>query len=887
MRPLVPLSLATLVVLGSPAVWAQPAGTGDPSTPSGDQAEVVTAPVLRTRAEATYPPDALRDRLEGSVGLEIAVDVAGTVVEARVVAPAGHGFDEAALEAVRKFTFDPARRNGTPTRSTLELAYEFHPPLPAPPPPPAAKAAPLPVPVLVQPIVVQQGTNQSTLVLAARPRIPIGAPPERNAASDSSTSQDELALRPRYRTEGLLEVVPGLFSVQHAGGGKAQQEFARGFNLDHGTDMAFFVDDVPINAVSHAHGQGFSDLHFLIPETVARVDSTKGTYAADVGDFGTAGSTSFRMADHTPESIARLELAPSTGHERLVVVESPDLGDKWRMAVAAEVFHENGPFIHPEDYGRFNGYAKATHVLDERSEISFMVMAYGGSWNMSGVLPARAVCGEGDGTPRPAAYSGSHCISRWDSIDPTQGGSSQRVMAWTEYRRQLDKYWDVKATLYTLYSNLELFPNDGIAASFQPDGIKYGSQIEQDDARSESGADLRLSHRTELGGMPMRTTLGLQIRDDAIESQLHRTEARVRLDGIDPVNIPGPIFDGHINELETAFFVEEEVRPARFLRFVLGARGDRVDATVNNESPTAVDQLDGYKGAAQLSPKATAVVSPLDAWDLFANYGRGFHSNDIRSMFINSSIATLPHAEAPSPAGVLMAPAAGYEIGTTVRPVDGLSLSVMGFLIDVSSELLIDGDTASTTPAGTTQRYGVELTGRYNFIGGPDDVYHPTQSREGRLGRDPRQRLYADVSFTAAHGRFTDAADVAAGTVYLPDAPIRTFSAGVGGRQPVGRDWTLQGDVTVRSMSDRYGDQGPTPLVETGWTVVNVGAGVRWKFVELGADLLNVANVAWREGQFEVQSRLPNEPVNPIPQPGISFTPGIPRTLMTHATVHW
>jgi hypothetical protein len=202
-------------------------------------------------------------------------------------------------------------------------------------------------------------------------------------------SQDELSLRPRYRAEGLLEVVPGLFSVQHAGGGKAQQDFARGFNLDHGTDMAFFVDDVPINAVSHAHGQGFSDLHFIIPETVARVDSTKGTYAADVGDFGTAGSTSFRMADHTPESIARLELAPSTGHERLVVVESPELGDKWRMAVAAEALYENGPFIHPEDYGRFNGYAKATHDFDERSQISFMVMAYGGSWNMSGVLRMR------------------------------------------------------------------------------------------------------------------------------------------------------------------------------------------------------------------------------------------------------------------------------------------------------------------------------------------------------------------------------------------------------------------------------------------------------------------------------------------------------------------
>src|SRR5580658_9413383 len=535
MRRLVPTSIATVLALGSSLARAQapPPAAGGPPSPA-KTTDAVTPPVLRTRTEATYPREALQASLEGTVGLEVVVDETGTVVDARVMAPAGHGFDEAALDAVRRFAFEPARKNGVPIRSTVQLAYEFHRPPPPPSPPPPTPPPP--------PAPFQQSPDQAMLVLANRPRVPIGAPPERNAASDSTMSQDELSLRPRYRAEGLLEVVPGLFSVQHAGGGKAQQDFARGFNLDHGTDMAFFVDDVPINAVSHAHGQGFSDLHFIIPETVARVDSTKGTYAADVGDFGTAGSTSFRMADHMPESIARLELAPSTGHERLVVVESPELGDKWRMAVAAEALYENGPFIHPEDYGRFNGYAKATHVLDERSEISFMVMAYGGSWNMSGVLPARAVCGEGDGTPRPAAYSGSHCISRWDSIDPTQGGSSQRVMAWTEYRRQLDKYWDMKATLYTLYSNLELFPNDGIAASFQPDGIKYGSQIEQDDARNESGTDIRLTHRTELGGMPMRTTLGLQIRNDAIESQLHRTEARVRLDGIDPVNIPGPIF---------------------------------------------------------------------------------------------------------------------------------------------------------------------------------------------------------------------------------------------------------------------------------------------------------------------------------------------------------
>jgi TonB family protein len=814
--------------------------------------DAILPPVLRSRADAVYPPEALREHLAATVGLELVVTAEGTVADAHVTAPAGHGFDEAALAAVRRFAFEPARRNGAPIPSTVQLAYDFHPPA-APTTPPAAAASSVPT---------QRGPDQSTLVVAPRPVVLVEAPPEPHAASESSTEQAELSLLPRLRAEGLLDAVPGLFSVQHAGGGKAQQDFARGFNLDHGTDFAFFVDGVPVNAVSHAHGQGYSDLHFLIPETVARIDSTKGTYAADVGDFGTAGSANFRMADRLNESVAKLELAPSTGHERFVVVESPDLGDRWRMVVAAEAFHENGPFIHPEDFGRYSAYGKLTHVLDERSDLSFMAMAYSGSWNMSGVLPVRAVCGESDGTPTPPAYAGSRCINRFDSMDPTQGGAAQRVMVWAQYRRRFDSRWDLQASLYTLHSNLQLFPNDGIDAAFQPDGIRFGSQIEQDDTRTQSGGSLRLTHRAVVAGMPTRTTLGLQIRDDDIEAQLHRTQGRTRLDGVG-ASIPGPIYDGRTNEIETGLYVEEEFRPARWLRFVLGARGDRVDVATNNESPTAVDRVSGSKGQGQLSPKATAVVSPISAWDLFANYGRGFHSNDARTMIAGQ-------------ATTLLAAATGYELGTTVRPVKGLSLSGAAFLIDLASELTIDGDTATTAASGATRRYGVELTGRYEYRG----------------------RLFADVSFTAAHGRFTDAADVAAGTVYLPDAPILTFSGAVGGRQPVG-PVTLVGSVTVRSMSDRYGDTGParskradpnenvgpTPLVETGWTVVNAEAGVRWKHLELVATVLNVGDVAWREGQFEVSSRLPGEGTNP--PPGISFTPGLPRTLMVHAAAYW
>ncbi len=576
-RPLatsVPIVLAALLPwAGVAAAQPPPAGQARPDASGA----AITPPLLRSRVEATYPPDAQRERLEATVGLEIVIAEDGHVADARVTAPAGHGFDEAAVAAARQFTFAPARRGGVAIRSSVQLGYEFHlpPPTPAPPPPPA----PLPAPLA--PTVIQLGPDQSTLVLAEKP--PPNASlqePESTAASDSSTSQAQLALRPRLRAEGVLEAVPGLFTVQHAGGGKAQQYFLRGFDLDHGTDLATFVDGAPVNAVSHAHGQGFTDLHFVIPETIDTLESTKGPYSARVGDFATAGSVSFHMADHVDESLGKIELGQN-GHKRAVVVESPDLGDKWRMVVGAELFNEDGPFIHPENYDRFNAYAKLTRVLDERSEVSAMLMGYGGSWNMSGVLPARAVCGEHDVgvingkttiLPTSPQYSGANCISRWDSIDPSQGGASQRYMALTSYRRRLDD-GDLEATVFGLHSNLQLFPNDGIAASFQPAGMQYGSQVEQDDTRAELGASLRVTKNLVVAGIDVRSTFGLQIRYDGIESQLHRTEQRQRLDGMP--GIPGPITDSGINETELGAYFEEDWRALKWLRFVLGGRADR------------------------------------------------------------------------------------------------------------------------------------------------------------------------------------------------------------------------------------------------------------------------------------------------------------------------
>jgi TonB family protein len=834
----------------------------------GSEATALTAPALKSRVDATYPAAAMKARLEATVGLEVGIGVDGRVENVRVTSPAGHGFDEAAIEAVRRFTFEPARRGGAPIPSTIQFAYEFHPPpvappvAPAPVPegPPSSQASSAGAVSTGSKPEVQRGPNQSTLVLGQRQLYSSLNEPEPITASQSTTSQDELALRPRMRVEHVVEAVPGLFAVQHAGGGKADQYFLRGFDEDHGTDLAFFADGMPINMVSHGHGQGFSDLHFLIPETIDTVESTKGPYSVRVGDFATSGSVSFHMADHVDESFARAEVGPE-GRTRAVAVESPDLGEKWRMVAAAEVTHDNGPFIHPDDYDRLNVYLKATHAFDDRSEVSASLMGYSGDWNMSGVLPARAVCGEGDGTPVPAAYAGAHCISRWDSIDPTQGGSTQQYVMTAAYRKPIPK-GDLEANIYAVRYSFTLFPNDGIAAPFQPEGIRYGSQIEQDDRRWKVGASARVSHTVKLAGTDVRTTIGLQIRDDDIDSELHRTEGRTRLDGMP--GIPGPITDSEINETELGAYAEADWRLARWLRFVFGAREDRIDVNVSNMSPTAVDPVAGYQGAGQFGPKAAAIVTPLrplangdSPWELYADYGRGFHSNDARTLIEGG-------------ATTLIATATGYEVGTVAKPVKGLSLSAAGFLLDLTSELTIDGDTASTTPSGPTQRYGAEILGRYDF----------------------NKRLYADVAFTASHARYTDAADIAAGTTWVTLAPRRTFSAGIGTHWPVG-PFTAIGSVHVKSMADRPATQnwspaenlGDTSLTATGWTIVDAEAGLRWRFVEADLVMLNVGDTMWREGQFAVQSRLPQEGPNPLH--GMSFTPGWPRTVIARGTVYW
>jgi len=653
-----------------------------------------------------------------------------------------------------------------------------------------------------------------------------GSREEPAAASQTESGHLELQLRPRQRTGDMLEAVPGLFTAEHAGGGKAEQYFLRGFDADHGTDVAFFVDGVPVNLPSHAHGQGFSDMHFVIPEMVVSIDGYKGPYYAQFGDFATGGAVGLRLAEALPESFARGEIG-QYGVRRAVVAESPQLGDRWRAIMAAEVAHQDGPFVHPEGYDRLNLYGRVTHDLGPRTEASFAWMSYTGSWNASGQIPLRAVCGESEaGNPGPEAY-GASCIGRFDAIDPTEGGSTQRSSAQLSLTTRSDAA-DLTAMLYAVRYRFQLWSD---FTFFAVDPV-HGDQIEQDDDRVVLGGDVRARRHDHWQGMTFTSTGGLQARNDSTEDQLWHDQARAHL---------SPTSLASVTESEVAAFAEEDVRIASWFRVVAGLRADRVDVSVTDH----LGQASGVAGKTQGSPKWMAIVSPAKAVDIYADWGRGFHTNDARGVVKRVDPATL------------VVTATGYEAGVRVRPADRLQLTAAAFLLDLDSELVWDGDTGTTTPSGPTRRYGLEIGGRW------------------RLGN----WLFADADATFTHAQYrVDAGN--GDSVAL--APTRTLTAGVGVTRKLG-EWTPFGSVRVKSIADRPAIQDGS-LVAKGYTLLNAQAGVRWRDLELGVDVLNVLGTTWYEAQFATTSRLAWEP---RPVTGMSVTPGWPFSAVAHATAFW
>jgi outer membrane receptor protein involved in Fe transport len=489
------------------------------------------------------------------------------------------------------------------------------------------------------------------------------------AASARTVRDRDLKLRPMQRPSDLLKVAPGLTIVQHAGGGKANQYLLRGFDADHGTDVALSFDGLPINMVSHGHGQGYADTNWVIPELVERVEVTKGPYLAENGDFSTAGSVNL-VSRRQGESFVSAG-GGSFDTARAVAIASPRLG-RWRPLLAGEVVRTDGPFLRPEDFQKHNLYGKLTYEIDSRSSVALAATAYSGSWKASGQLPSRAVA--------------AGLVDFFGTLDPTEGGKSTRRNLYATYQWRPDNYSELEALAYagsydfTLRSNFTFFSRDPL----------NGDEIEQRDQRSLAGARARYRWLQPWRGILFDSSVGLTARADAISNGLTRVADRRLLD---------PVVSDDIEQWGVGVFAQEEVQLSRWLRLVGGLRLDRYQFDVRDQLP--VGSGAGSRAATRLSPKASLVVSPRETTDLFVNLGYGFHSNDARGVV---------RAEDPV---TPLTPTLGYELGARTRLFDRrLELAAALWGIDIDSEIVWVGDEGTTEAAGATRRLGVELEGR-------------------------------------------------------------------------------------------------------------------------------------------------------------------------------
>ncbi len=503
-------------VLLSCALAGVPARAQAPAAPAASEPpppEAMAPPSLREHPEAPFPPAALEQRAEGNVGLELDLDAGGNVVGVRVTRPAGHGFDEAAAEAARHFSFDPARRRGVPVPSTVQFTYEFHlPPLPPPPPPAAAPALPAaPAPPRASE-AVQTGPDQSTLVLGSKPI---------SAASSFSVQDRDFQLRPIGSVQDILRVTPGLVMVQHSGGGKANQYFLRGFDADHGTDLALSIDGVPINLVSHAHGQGFADTNFIIPEVVERVEITKGPYFAEPGRLRDGGRGQPRVARRLRAQLGRRR-GWSARRARRGRLSRPGDREPQVGRGAARGHVRRGDRPHQRAVRQPRGLGSVQAVQQAHVEAHAAVERQRRRDELRRQL---ARLGADPGARRRQRGS----ISRFGSIDPDEGGDTARHQIALAYRLHPTENSELRALAYlgdvSLQPVLELH---ALPATIRTTATRSSRSI---GARS-TAARSAIASCTTLGRVSFDTTIGGDVRSDDIHEELwdtvHRAAAHRR-----------------------------------------------------------------------------------------------------------------------------------------------------------------------------------------------------------------------------------------------------------------------------------------------------------------------------------------------------------------------
>ncbi len=650
------------------------------------------------------------------------------------------------------------------------------------------------------------------------------------SASQGTVGQTELEDRPILRSGEVLETVPGVIITQHAGGGKANQYFLRGFNLDHGTDFAVFLDDMPLNLPSHAHGEGYADMNIVIPELVQQVNYEKGPYYADVGDYGSAGSAHLEFYKALPENFFQVE-GGMYGYERAVFGVSEKVGSG-NLLFGGEFYHDDGPWTHSDNYSKLNGLLTYSQG-DEANGFSITAHAYHGNWYSSDQIPVTAV----------------PLVGFFGALNPTDGGNSQRHSLQAEWHRQND-HSRTQIMAYGFYYYLNLFSD---FTYYLDDPVK-GDQFEQQDSRFVLGVDAHHTIFSQWFGRRVENTFGLQVRNDWVHNGLYRTEDRVRTDKndinacndepIDACNtdpnltaiLPADTDVNRFTETMLGFYVENKIQWAEKFRTVLAFRGDEVRDAVTSLTPSyTATELPGapvVNFAAANSgtvtqfmpePKASLIFGPWSKTEFYVQGGFSFHSNDARGATQREEPIS---PDNPFPTATSRIPALiqtkGSEIGVRTTAAPHLQSTFSLWYLHSQSELLQDGDTGGTVASlSPSNRYGIEWANYYT----------------------PLEHWAFDFDFADSRAFFTeidpdDAAPNSPGGTRVPEAVGLVASAGA----------TMH-DYKRFSASLRLRAFGPRDLTSDGIyrsaSTVLLNAEVRyritrkWSFVVEALNLLN------------------------------------------------
>jgi outer membrane receptor protein involved in Fe transport len=638
-------------------------------------------------------------------------------------------------------------------------------------------------------------------------------------ASGVTLGDEELRGLPAQSASDVLRRIPGLMAVQHQGGGKADQLFMRGFDADHGSDVAVYVDGVPVNLPSHAHGQGYVDVRWLPPELIERVEVVKGPYDARQGDFATGGAINFITRRTVSGSSVALTsgVFPTLGcagercrgfaEQRAFGLLAPRLSGwaaRLRPLFAVEVTHDDGPTIHAQGMLRYNALGKIAIDLGATT-VDLMVSLYGASWRSSGLIPSREV------------EAGR--LDRFDAIDPTEGGATNRQQVALHVGHRAGRS-TIDATASVTRYGLQLW-NDFTLFRVNP---ALGDQIEQDDQRVTAYGQLTYHRHDRWRRILFRTTVGVQARYDAGHVDLWDSAARRRLGRhVDPTAF-GFGNDADIGGLDLAAFVEENVTWRRWLRTSLGLRADLFRWDVADRQGGAASS--GAATSGRVSPKLNVVLSPHRYLDLFLTFGMGFHSNDAR-------VSVQRGRQTPDGPvrDVLPAIYAG-EVGVRLGVERYFSLSAALWASYLESEIRFSGDDGAFEPSVATRRVGVDV------------------------GVRARPLPWLSLDFDLEHATATTV-----GGGLLAMAPRLFFTAGASAR------WRgLSGGVRVRHVGERPAfdtdspeyqaniSSAPDRVVAQGYTVGDLNVAYRRRWAEVGLSVQNFTNAVYREAQVGISA---------------------------------